>query len=139
MPNHTLVEVYAFDISVEEIRSRGPKDEALGAHVSAALQARLPLGATNLEAVVRHISREEKADGADVQPIVLLITDAIPMDIEHGTSELEAVLRESTAQVVLVAVIGPKHDKTVCNAIAAAGHGRVVHIPLERNDSHLVA
>lgn len=123
------VEVFAFDIEVVSLRAKGPKDAALGLTVRSALENRLPLGATDLEQVMKHVEANAKAPaGGSVG--VLLVTDAIPTAKERAAARLGQLLSEQSGRVVEVAVIGNKFDTATGTAIAANGNGRIVHLPL---------
>jgi len=122
------VRVLAFDIEVEELWPLGPKTSALGSTVRAALEARGPLGATDLELLLTHIQNSGFSVNETVG--VLILSDFIATANERAAMKLARLLATSGNRVVSLGVIGAKYDSAVGRAVAAAGGGRSVQIPL---------
>mmetsp|Transcript_66902 Transcript_66902/g.156832 ORF Transcript_66902/g.156832 Transcript_66902/m.156832 type:complete len:1018 (+) Transcript_66902:80-3133(+) len=122
------VRVLAFDIEVEELWPLGPKTSALGSTVRAALEARGPLGATDLELLLTHIQNSGSSVNETVG--VLILSDFIATANERAAMKLARLLATSGNRVVSLGVIGAKYDSAVGRAVAAAGGGRSVQIPL---------
>mmetsp|Transcript_2812 Transcript_2812/g.6735 ORF Transcript_2812/g.6735 Transcript_2812/m.6735 type:complete len:1021 (+) Transcript_2812:91-3153(+) len=122
------VRVLAFDIEVEELWPLGPKTSAIGSSVRAALEARGPLGATDLELLLTHIQSNPGTVNETVG--VLILSDFIATANERAAMKLAGLLETSEKRVVSLGVIGAKYDSAVGRAVAAAGGGRSVQIPL---------
>jgi hypothetical protein len=127
-PGAAEIEVFAFDVQVTSLLTQRRVAHGLGSIVRDGLERRLPLGGTNLEALVDHINAIESNGSAGVGVIVL--TDAIPTVLSRESAVLGRRLAPQSSVVVQVGVIGTKYSDPVGGAIAAYGGGRVVHIPL---------
>jgi tetratricopeptide (TPR) repeat protein len=93
------------------------------------LRARHALGATNLEAALKHIG--EQARAAKEPQRFVLVSDGIATLGAREVRDCVAALGEWPAQHVLHAlVIGSKQDEKMLNAIVAKTHGRVVTLTL---------
>lgn len=128
------LEIFAFDMSVEELLS-GTPSQGWGQAVRSALAARLPLGGTNFEALVDHISAIPS--GRDVG--VLVLSDAIPSVLTSDATLLGRRLAPAPGVIVQVGILGTKQNSAVSRSLAAAGSGRVVKIPLQPHGLEAVA
>src|SRR5207248_3052020 len=128
----------AFDVSIKSIveqTKRSMKDGAPAYGVSwelpDILRARHALGATNLEAALKHIG--EQARAAEKPQRFVLVSDGISTWGARETRELLAALGDWPERHVLHAlVIGAKQDEKTLAAIVEKTHGRIV--TLARND-----
>jgi tetratricopeptide (TPR) repeat protein len=125
---------FAFDLGVTPLatlkRSRKDGAPAFGAsHIlPRLLRARHALGATNLEAALKHIG--EQARAAKNPTRFVLVSDGIATMGAREHRDLVAVLGDWPAQHVLHAlVIGNKQDEKTLSAIVEKTRGRVVSLP----------
>lgn len=128
------VQVFAFDIEVVEVRALGPKDSTIGSTVQSALEDRLPLGATDLEMLMEHLEGQTNSSGGHGTVGVLILSDMIATANERAAMKLGQMLTPNPGRVVEIGVMGTKFDSSAGGAIAAAGYGRVVRIPLTSQD-----
>ena len=131
-----LFSAYAFDVSIKSIveqTKRSIKDGAPAYGVSWGLpdilRARHALGATNLEAALKHIG--EQARAAEKPQRFVLVSDGIATWGARETRDLLAALGDWPERHVLHAlVIGAKQDEKTLAAITEKTHGRVVTLAL---------
>lgn len=134
------VKVLAFDIEVMEISHAQSTEEfsLLASSVSVALRQRLPLGATDFEKLLQDVETRVPSAGQELG--VLILSDCIATANERASQRLQRLLTPGLAgRVVEVAVIGTKFDSPLGSAIASAGAGRIVNIPLTSKDLSSVA
>eukprot|EP00929_Paragymnodinium_shiwhaense_P093687 TRINITY_DN53905_c0_g2_i4.p1 TRINITY_DN53905_c0_g2~~TRINITY_DN53905_c0_g2_i4.p1 ORF type:complete len:1041 (+),score=216.71 TRINITY_DN53905_c0_g2_i4:65-3187(+) len=129
MPDATVT-VFAFDIEVAEIRPMGAKDGTLGTTVKAALEERLPLGATDMEMLLGHVRRHVATIPGSEKVGVLILSDCLATANEKAAAKLGQLLKVDERTVVELGVIGNKFDSAIGSALASAGNGRIVRIPL---------
>eukprot|EP00913_Durusdinium_trenchii_P033818 g31657.t1 len=147
------VQVYAFDIEVKEIRPRSPKDGSIGFSVRSSLeesdrkhhkawcllgeargkcQERLPLGATDFELLLQHVENQQPPAGETLG--ILILSDCIATANERAAARLGQLLTPVQRRIVQLGVLGTKFDSALGAAVASAGHGRIVHLPLTSKD-----
>eukprot|EP00434_Breviolum_minutum_P014855 symbB.v1.2.013095.t3/scaffold919.1/size152209/7 len=134
VPSTTIeVKVFAFDIEVVEIFAAQSVAELtqLASSVQSTLQQRLPLGATDFQRLLNHVETQEMG--------VLILSDCIATANERAAQKLGQLLTPVPGRVVEVGVIGSKFDSPLGSAIASAGAGRIVQIPLTSKDLSKVA
>lgn len=135
------VKVLAFDIEVTEVMeisgASAEEFSLLASSVSAQLRQRLPLGATDFEKLLRDVETRVPAAGQELG--VLILSDCIATANERAEKRLQQLLTPGLGRVVEVAVIGSKFDSPLGSAIASAGAGRIVNIPLTSKDLSSVA
>ena len=131
-----LFSAWAFDLDaarlMEPVSMNSDGGKPLMPQVTAALRKRHCLGATNLEAALKHLG--EQARAAKQPTRFVLVSDGIATLGAREPRELVAALGEWPAQHVLHAlVIGPKQDQKALNAITERTRGRVVTLALGAN------
>jgi len=128
---------FAFDVEIKSIgltqpitdRNRGSDYDYNVDPIVDALRARHALGATNLEAALKHIG--DAARAAQKPQRFVLVSDGIATMGAREVHELLAALGEWPDRHVLEAlVIGAKQDERVLSAIVEKTHGRIVILPL---------
>jgi tetratricopeptide (TPR) repeat protein len=127
---------WAFDLDaarlMDPVSMNSDGGKPLMPRVTAALRARHCLGATNLEAALKHLG--EQARAAKQPTRFVLVSDGIATLGAREPRELVAALGDWPAQHVLHAlVIGPKQDEKTLNAIVEKTRGRVVTLALGAN------
>jgi len=140
VPSTTIeVKVFAFDIEVVEIFAAQSVAEftQLASSVQSTLQQRLPLGATDFQRLLNHVETQVPSSGQEMG--VLILSDCIATANERAAQKLGQLLTPVPGRVVEVGVIGSKFDSPLGSAIASAGHGRIVQIPLTSKDLSKVA
>jgi tetratricopeptide (TPR) repeat protein len=120
--------VEAFDLDVAPLLEyKG--GETKGSEVVAKLEARRFLGATDISKVLKHAG--ERARESKGAALVVLVSDGIATMGTKETGDLVRALGEWPATARLhVLAIGPVQDAPVTAALAEAGRGRVVTLPL---------
>lgn len=126
------VQVYALDIEVKEIRPRSPKDGSIGFSVRSSLEERLPLGATDFELLLQHVENQQPPAGETLG--ILILSDCIATANERAAARLGQLLTPVQRRIVQLGVLGTKFDSALGAAVASAGHGRIVHLPLTSKD-----
>ncbi|HEY3322763.1 MAG TPA: VIT domain-containing protein [Planctomycetota bacterium] len=121
------ITAYAFDLDVSK-KLYGPEFNSLTDNVVRQLRARHALGATNIEAVMKHIG--EQARAAQKPTRFVLVSDGITTIGAREPKDILAAMGDWPAQHTLHAlVIGNKQDEKMLNAIVEKGRGRVVTLP----------
>ncbi|HYF48249.1 MAG TPA: VIT domain-containing protein, partial [Planctomycetota bacterium] len=137
------VEVYAFDLEVAKlyegrINAFGGTDEKRKPlSIRRMLETRHNIGATNLEATLKHMG--ERARALKDPRTFVLVSDGIATYGPREIKDLLAALGEWPSQHTLHAlVVGSKQDQKVLNAIVEKGLGRVVSLPFTDNNEKSV-
>lgn len=101
------------------------------------LRARHAIGATDLEAAMKHIG--EQARAAQKPTRFVLVSDGIATLGAREARDVVAALGDWPAQHVMHAlVLGNKQDEKMLNAIVEKTRGRVVNLPLaDRMDANI--
>ena len=119
--------VFAFDIDV--VRCKVSSKTISAEAVTRFLRARHSIGATNLEAALKHIGERARATKQPTR--FVLVSDGIATFGAREPRELVAALGEWPEQHVLHAlVLGPKQDKKTLSAIVEKTRGRIVTVSL---------
>ncbi|MCY3021302.1 MAG: VIT and VWA domain-containing protein [Planctomycetota bacterium] len=125
VPDYTL---FAFDVGVALLGATYGKEIPPG-WAGLLLRRRHFLGATNLEAAMKHIG--EQARAAQKPTRFVLVSDGIATLGAREARDIQAALGEWPPQHVLHAlVIGNKQDEKMLAAIVEKTRGRVVTLPL---------
>ncbi|CAK9101338.1 unnamed protein product [Durusdinium trenchii] len=96
-------------LEVKEIRPRSPKDGSIGFSVRSSLEESETLG-------------------------ILILSDCIATANERAAARLGQLLTPVQRRIVQLGVLGTKFDSALGAAVASAGHGRIVHLPLTSKD-----
>ncbi|MEI6233428.1 MAG: VIT domain-containing protein [Planctomycetota bacterium] len=137
MEQNTTFQAHAFDIDIAELckpvaisgmANRNPSMP----DIEYKLRSRHALGATNLEAVLKHIGDAARANPKATTYV--LVSDGIVTWGKREVNDLLTALGEWPAKDTLHAlVIGNKQDDKVLNGIVEKTRGRIVTLPLSTN------
>ncbi len=131
-----FLSISVFDVDVSNLKikmNRSMKDAAPTYGAGAMfLQQRHVLGATNLEAALKHIGESARAEQRPQN--FILVSDGIATLGAREVRDLLAALGDWPDRHTLHAlVIGSKQDEKTLSALVDKGHGRVVTLPLTNN------